>query len=37
MQTATKGVNPANECLQRFPVKVEDGQVWVGTEPEPAD
>ncbi|MCY4238339.1 MAG: Rieske 2Fe-2S domain-containing protein [Rhodospirillaceae bacterium] len=29
-----KGVNPANECLQAFPVKVENGRVYVGTEPE---
>lgn len=24
-----RGVNPASACLKRFPVKVEDGQVWV--------
>lgn len=24
-----RGVNPASACLRRFPVKVEDGQVWV--------
>ena len=28
-----QGVNPANECLQTFPVKVEDGRVFVGSEP----
>lgn len=28
-----QGVNPANECLQTFPVKVEGGRVFVGTEP----
>ena len=29
------GVNPANECLRRFPVKIEGGRILVGTEPEP--
>jgi toluene monooxygenase system ferredoxin subunit len=24
-----RGLNPASACLKRFPVKVEDGQVWV--------
>jgi toluene monooxygenase system ferredoxin subunit len=24
-----RGVNPASTCLRRFPVKVEDGRVWV--------
>jgi nitrite reductase/ring-hydroxylating ferredoxin subunit len=26
-------INPANECLKRFPVKVENGVVLVGTQP----
>ena len=29
-----QGINPANECLKRFPVKVEDGRVFVGSEPD---
>ena len=29
------GVNPANECLRRFPVRIEGGRIFVGTEPEP--
>jgi nitrite reductase/ring-hydroxylating ferredoxin subunit len=29
-----KGINPANACLQKFPVKVEGGRVLVGSEPE---
>lgn len=28
-----RGVNPANECLRRFPVKVEEGRIFVGSEP----
>lgn len=32
-----RGVNPANECLRRFPIKVENGRVLVGTEPEPSE
>ena len=31
-----QGINPANECLKTFPVKVEDGRVYVGTEPDAA-
>lgn len=27
------GVNPATACLKRFPVKVEDGRVFVGDQP----
>lgn len=27
------GVNPATVCLTRFPVKVEDGRVFVGDRP----
>jgi nitrite reductase/ring-hydroxylating ferredoxin subunit len=30
-----KGINPANACLQIFPVKVEGGRVFVGSEPDP--
>ena len=29
-----QGVNPANECLKTFPVKVEGGRVFVGTGPD---
>ena len=29
-----QGINPANECLKTFPVKVEDGRVFVGAEPD---
>jgi toluene monooxygenase system ferredoxin subunit len=31
--TCGKGVNPANECLKRFPIEIRDGRVLVGTEP----
>ena len=29
-----QGVNPANECLKTFPVKVEGGRVFVGAAPD---
>jgi nitrite reductase/ring-hydroxylating ferredoxin subunit len=32
-----RGVNPAKKCLRRFPVKVADGRIFVGTEPEAAN
>jgi nitrite reductase/ring-hydroxylating ferredoxin subunit len=32
-----KGVNPATQCLRRFPIKVEAGRVLVGLEPEPRE
>jgi toluene monooxygenase system ferredoxin subunit len=31
-----RGVNPANECLKRFQVKVENGEVFVGIHPQEA-
>jgi toluene monooxygenase system ferredoxin subunit len=24
-----RGINPASACLKAFPVRIEDGQVWV--------
>ncbi|ABS70070.1 Rieske (2Fe-2S) domain protein (plasmid) [Xanthobacter versatilis] len=32
-----QGINPANVCLQSFPLKVEGGRVLIGTEPLPKE